>query len=24
LISDRYETVSAFLDELDISSWEYE
>lgn len=24
LISDRYETVGAFLDELDISTWEYE
>ena len=23
-ISDRYETVGAFLDELDISNWEYE
>jgi hypothetical protein len=23
-ISDHYETVGAFLDELDITSWEYE
>lgn len=24
LLADRYETVGAFLDELDIESWEYE